>query len=173
MRFAAIALVLPVFFCGCTTVQPGPKDKAPSFQTALPDGQKATLDSLMGEKGLVLYFYPKDETPGCIKQACKFRDELASFQKNGYQVVGVSEDIGGSHQAFQKNRNLNFVLLADNDRSLAKLYNVPIETDPNGTTGFKRTTFVIAKDGVIRRRFEIADPEAQVSEALKATSEPF
>ena len=167
-----IALLLVVSGCAMGP-RPGQGDKAPSFTAALDTGDKVTLESLMGEKGMILYFYPKDETPGCIKQACGFRDKLIDFNKKGYDVVGVSQDTPESHKAFRLAHNLPFRLISDPERTIATLYNVPMATDPNGTVGFQRTTFVLSKDGVIRRRFEVEDPSQQVILAAEAIEQPF
>jgi len=170
-RFALPALLLLALGCKAT---PSAGDPAPSFTAMLQSGNTASLESLMGEKGIILYFYPKDETPGCIRQACQFQEKLIDFQKAGYNVVGVSEDTGQSHQAFRENRKLTFDLISDTDHALANLYGVPVEKDPIGTLGFRRTTFVISRDGVVRQRFEVSDPEEQVQRAYKAAlGEPF
>ena len=157
---------------GCK-ITPGPKDPAPTFTATLDSGQKVDSATLMGDKGMVLYFYPKDETPGCIKQACKFQDKLQEFQSKGFKVVGVSVDTGESHQAFKNSRKLDFTLVSDTDKSIAKVFNVPTEPDPVGSVGFRRTTFVVAKSGIIINRFEVPDPEKQVDLALEAIREPF
>jgi thioredoxin-dependent peroxiredoxin len=167
------AIVAALFIIVSCTTAPKAGDKAPPFQAPLDSGKTATLQDLMGDKGVVLYFYPKDETPGCVTQACTFQGKLAEFQKAGYTVVGVSEDTPVSHQTFRSKHNLTFSLVSDKDHAIAKLYNVPVEADPVGTVGFRRTTFVISKDGVIRRRFEVPSPEDQVNMSYRALSEPF
>jgi peroxiredoxin Q/BCP len=166
----ALAILLSV---GCVAIEPGKGSKAPSFTATLDSGQQATLESLMGPKGVVLYFYPKDETPGCTTQACTFQKRLAEFKDLGFNVVGVSVDTGESHKKFRSLYNLTFDLIADTDKALAKLYNVPTEADPFGTVGFRRTTFVISRDGVILNRFEKPDPEGQVSSAAALVRQPF
>ncbi len=174
-RCLAIALaVLPFLAASCkTTPAPRAGDKAPPFTATLDNGQTATLDSLMGPKGVVLYFYPKDETPGCTTEACTFQAKLADFEKMGYTIVGVSEDTPQKHQAFRSAHNLTFRLVSDTDRSIAREYNVPIATSAEGTTGFERTTFVISKDGIVRRRFTVPGPEEHVNLSYHALSEPF
>lgn len=169
---ALAALLSLIILPGCTV---GPKagDKAPAFVAEIETGDTVPLASLMGEKGLVMYFYPKDETPGCITQACTFQDRLVEFQDEGFNVVGVSVDTGGSHQTFRTKHAITFHLIADTDKSIAKLYNVPVEEDPFGTVGYRRTTFVIARDGTILDRFEQTDPAAQVAAAADRIHEPF
>jgi peroxiredoxin Q/BCP len=147
---------------------PGPGDKAPSFIATLDTGEKVESQKLMGAQGMVLYFYPKDETPGCTTQACTFQEQLANFQEKGYSIVGVSVDTGESHKAFKSKHNLTFSLVSDTDKAIAQLYNVPMATDPAGTVGLKRTTFVISEDGIVRRRFEDPEAKQQVEEARKA-----
>jgi peroxiredoxin Q/BCP len=167
-----VSVGMAAWITGCA-VSPGSGEKAPAFSAALDTGEKATFESLMGENGLILYFYPKDETPGCIKQACQFRDRLVEFTERGYKVVGVSMDTPESHKAFKENQKLPFQLVSDPEKSIAALYNVPVATSAEGTVGYKRTTFVISKDGIIRRRFEVPDPLEQVTLAAKAIQQPF
>ncbi len=158
---------MAAWISGCAT-HPGPGDKGPAFDAVLDTGEKASFESLMGKNGIILYFYPKDETPGCIKQACAFRDRLVEFDKEGYDVVGVSMDTPESHKAFKENQKLPFKLVSDPQRAIATLYNVPVATSAEGTVGYKRTTFVISKDDTIRRRFEVPNPEEQVTMAAQA-----
>jgi peroxiredoxin Q/BCP len=169
--FVLSALVaLPLAGCG---LAPRQGDKAPSFTATLDNGQQASLEQLMGEKGVVLYFYPKDETPGCTTQACTFQDKLVDFEKLGYKVVGVSEDTGVSHQAFKSKNKLTFNLVSDTNHTIADLYNVPVKEDQFGSKGFERTTFIITKDGVIQRVFKVEGPKEQVNRAYEALREPF
>ncbi|MBN1421408.1 MAG: peroxiredoxin [Planctomycetes bacterium] len=153
---------------GCA-VSPGAGERAPDFTASVASGQEVSLADLMGPRGVVLYFYPKDETPGCIDQACTFQGRLADFEKNGYSVVGVSLDTEASHETFKSKYNLTYTLISDADKKIATLYNVPLATDPHGTKGLKRTTFVIQKDGTIVSRFDVADPKKQVEMALDTT----
>ncbi len=109
------------------------------------DKKKQKLSSLSGSKGLVLYFYPKDDTPGCTTQACDFRDNHSVLEEIGYQTVGVSSDSTDSHQKFTKNHNLNFPLIADTDRKLATLLGVYGDKNLYGRIiqGITRSTFVL------------------------------
>jgi len=167
-----VSVGMAAWITGCA-VSPGSGEKAPAFSAVLDTGEKATFESLMGENGLILYFYPKDETPGCIKQACQFRDRLVDFTQKGYKVVGVSMDTPESHKAFKENQKLPFQLVSDPEKVIATLYNVPVATSAEGSVGFKRTTFVISKDGIIRRRFEVPNPVEQVTMAAEAIQQPF
>ena len=167
MCFCAASIGIALV-AGCA-VSPGVGDRAPEFRAALASGKEVGLADLMGPRGLVLYFYPKDETPGCIDQACTFQAKLADFEKNGYNVVGVSLDTEASHEAFKSKYKLTYTLISDTEKRIATLYNVPLASDPHGTRGFKRTTFVIRKDGTIIQRFDVADPKRQVEDALQTT----
>jgi peroxiredoxin Q/BCP len=116
--------------------------KAPDFSVKDTNGNTVTLSGLAGKK-VVLYFYPKDDTPGCTKEACSFRDNQAAYQEKGIAVLGVSYDDETSHQAFTSKYNLNFPLLADTDGALAKAYGV----DAGGYA--RRVTFLIDETGTI------------------------
>src|SRR4051794_12369103 len=123
---------------------------APEF--SLPDqhGKEITLSKLRG-KPVVLYFYPKDDTPGCTKEACAFRDARADYEKAGAHVLGVSPDDVKSHQKFAAKYELPFTLLADTERSVCEAYGVWKEKNMYGkkSMGVERTTFLIDRDGVI------------------------
>ena len=99
-------------------------DKLPSFKAAKQDGTTFESASIQ-HKPVVIYFYPKDFTPGCTTQACSFRDAYQDFQDLGAEVIGISGDSASSHQDFQKKHNLPFILLSDSDRKLRKLFGVP------------------------------------------------
>jgi peroxiredoxin Q/BCP len=115
---------------------------APAFTTKDTNGNTVSLSDFAG-KTVVLYFYPKDDTPGCTKQACSFRDAQADYQGKDIVVLGVSADDEASHQAFTSKFNLNFPLLADTDKSLIKAYDV------DGGGYAKRVTYVIDTNGKI------------------------
>jgi thioredoxin-dependent peroxiredoxin len=146
--------------------------KAPAFE--LPDsaGVPVKLKDLIGRGNLVLYFYPKDMTPGCTREACDFQDRSSAIAAAGARVAGVSGDSSESHQKFAAKYGLKFPLLADADHRVAKLYGVWKKKSLYGREfmGIERTTFVIDKAGVIRRVFPKVKveghPEA-VIEALK------
>ena len=114
------------------------------------DGTPVQLKELLGSRTLVLYFYPKDETPGCTAEACSFRDAYEDFLAAGADVVGVSSDSGESHQAFKAHHRLPFTLLTDRGGAAARALGV------KRTLGLLpgRVTFVIGRDGVIRHRFD-------------------
>lgn len=119
-------------------------DKAPYFETEDQEGRKVTIDDFRGKK-IVLFFYPKDNTPGCTKEACNLRDHYAALQKAGYEVLGVSNDPGKSHQKFINKYSLPFRLLADVDKKMVTDYDVYGEKSFMGKKymGIIRTTFVI------------------------------
>ncbi|MED5230996.1 MAG: peroxiredoxin [Candidatus Thermoplasmatota archaeon] len=123
---------------------------APDFEAELTDGTTIRLSEILagGEK-VILYFYPKDSTPGCTKQACDFRDNDARFRLGGYRVLGVSKDSARSHNNFIQKNNLNFELIVDQDIELHRLYGVWREKMNYGKTylGVSRSTFVIGLDG--------------------------
>src|SRR5882672_3685911 len=129
-------------------------DKAPDFNVSTDAGQKVKLSDFKGKK-IVLYFYPKDDTPGCTKEACAFRDGIAQIKKKGAVVLGVSADSVESHQKFKKKFDLNFPLLADTDKKMVEGYGVWKEKSMYGKKymGIERTTIVIAPDGTIKKIF--------------------
>ena len=122
-------------------------DRAPSFQLDDERGKTWKLEDLSGTK-VILYFYPIDETPGCTAQACDFRDSMDSFESSGYQVLGVSPQDAGSHEAFSANHSLNFPLLVDEGGRVAQAYGV-WEEFKDGSMGNRRSTFVIDESGVL------------------------
>jgi peroxiredoxin Q/BCP len=123
-------------------------DRAPDFALPDADGKEVRLADLRG-KPIVLYFYPKDDTPGCTKEACSFRDQYEDFKDAGAVVIGVSSDSGESHRKFTEKYKLPFTLLSDRGGAVRKLYGVP------ATLGLLpgRVTFVIGGDGVVRKVF--------------------
>lgn len=127
-------------------LQVGKKIKDAAVQ--ITDGTKTKLSALMGKKGLVLYFYPKDMTPGCTTEACDFRDNTKRLSAMGYRVVGVSPDDEKSHVKFTEKQNLNFPLIADAERKLCEAFGVWGEKSLYGRKfmGVHRTTFVIGAD---------------------------
>ena len=125
-------------------------DKAPDFDALLTDGSQISLnDILSDDKRVVLYFYPKDNTPGCTTQACDFRDNYSILQSAGYRVLGVSKDSSQSHLNFTDKYELNFDLIVDQDIELHQKYGVWREKNNYGKTymGVSRSTFVIDTDG--------------------------
>ncbi|MBA9076479.1 peroxiredoxin [Rufibacter quisquiliarum] len=140
-------------------------EKAPDFE--LPDmtGKKVRLYEILKEKKVVLYFYPKDDTRGCTKEACTFRDMYEDFTGQGAEVVGISSDSADSHTRFASKHSLPFVLLADTDKHVRKLYKVP------STFGLipGRVTYVIDQQGTVQYAFNsMIKPLEHVQNALAA-----
>lgn len=142
-------------------LQPG--DDAPALTLTLQDGKTVPLQSLKGQQ-VVVYFYPKDDTPGCTVEAQGIRDEWAAFQKAGIQVFGVSMQDAASHTAFIEKHKLPFNLVVDADRSVAKAFGVPV----NGGQFAARHTFLIDKDGKIKRVWREVTPKEHAKELLEA-----
>jgi len=147
---------------------------APEFTLPSSDGGEVSLKGLRG-KAVVLYFYPKDDTPGCTKEACAFRDTQAKISKTGAVVFGVSPDSLPSHEKFRAKYRLNFPLLSDPDKSVAKKYGAFGEKVMYGkkVIGMIRSTFIIDGDGVVRKvfpRVRVDGHADQVLEALAALS---
>ena len=142
---------------------------APNFTAKNAAGETVRLKDLRGKK-VVLYFYPKDDTPGCTKEACSFRDAFADFKKKGIEVLGVSVDSEASHKKFAAKYGLPFTLLADPDHSIADTYGVYGEKKFMGRTymGVKRITFLIDEKGKIKKVFEKVKPEEHAQEVLEA-----
>ena len=145
--------------------------KAPSFSLPDQNGQVHTLEEYRGKK-VVLYFYPKDNTPGCTKQACNFGELYPQFQEKGAVVVGVSRGSGGSHKKFGEKYGLPFTLLSDPELSCIQAYDVWQEKKNYGkvSMGVVRTTYLIDEKGVIVKAFgkvKAADNPARMLEELK------
>ncbi len=130
-------------------------------------GEEVSLSDFRGKQNVVLYFYPKDDTPGCTKEACTFRDSFEVFQDEGAVVIGVSSDSVESHKAFAEKYNLPFTLLSDTDGKIRELYGVP---STMGLPG--RVTYVIDKEGVVRHMFSsMMKAKKHIDEALTALKE--
>lgn len=140
---------------------------APAFKLKDQSGNDVSLSSFRGRK-TVVYFYPKDHTPGCTRQACAFRDAYSAFQENGIAVIGISKDSVSSHKKFSERLELPFTLLADPDLEAIKAYGVWTEKKRFGKTyiGVSRTTFVLDEEGRILKIFENADPNNNAQEIL-------
>ena len=145
---------------------------APDFELTSDTGENVRLSDLRG-KPVVLYFYPKDDTPGCTAQACGIRDEYADFREAGAVVLGVSPDDEGSHSKFREKYELPFTLLADTDHSVAEDYDVWKERSLYGKTfmGIERSTFVIDADGTVARAFRKVKPGEHARLVLDALAE--
>ena len=144
-------------------------DQAPDFTLQSDAGTDVTLSSLRGHP-VVLYFYPKDDTPGCTTQACGIRDAWAEFERAGAVVLGVSPDGERSHAKFRDKYDLPFTLLADTDHSVAEKYGVWREKSYLGKTyfGVNRSTFVIDEDGKVKKVFEKVKPATHAGDVLAA-----
>ena len=147
-------------------------DKAPDFTVRDGEGQTVRLKDLRGKK-VVLYFYPKDDTPGCTKEACSFRDSFAKFKKGDIEVLGVSFDSEAKHKKFAQKFDLPFRLLADADRSIAESFGTYGEKKFMGRTymGIHRMTFLIDEKGKIKKIFNKVKPEEHAEEVLAAFDE--
>ncbi|HEV7472741.1 MAG TPA: thioredoxin-dependent thiol peroxidase [Pyrinomonadaceae bacterium] len=142
---------------------------APAFTANDGNGETIRLKDLRGQK-VVLYFYPKDDTPGCTKEACAFRDAFADFKKRGIKVLGVSVDSEASHKKFAAKYKLPFTLLSDPGHSIADAYGVYGEKKFMGRTylGVKRITFLIDEKGKIKKVFEKVKPDEHARDVLAA-----
>jgi peroxiredoxin Q/BCP len=124
-------------------------DKAPDFELSDQSGSKIKLYNLLGKKSIVLFFYPKDNSPGCTREACAFRDSYEIFQEQGAEVIGISSDSEDSHKKFAEKHKLPFTLLSDKSGKVRMLYGVP------KTMGILpgRVTYIIDKQGIVRHIF--------------------
>jgi peroxiredoxin Q/BCP len=149
------------------SLQPG--DPAPDFQAVDTDGSPITLSQFRGKK-VILYFYPKDDTPGCTKEACGFRDHFAEVTSRGAIVLGVSTDSSRSHRKFSDKFSLNFPLIADEDRTVVQAYGVWGPKSFMGRTydGTHRVTFLIDGQGRVERVWTTVKPETHAAEVLAA-----
>ncbi|VTQ05020.1 thioredoxin-dependent thiol peroxidase [Sphingobacterium daejeonense] len=133
-------------------------DKAPQFKGKNQHGEEVKLSDFKGKK-IILYFYPKDNTPGCTTEACNFRDNYQSLLKDGYEVIGVSIDSEQSHQKFISKFELPFTLLSDEDKKIVEDYGVWVEKNMYGKKymGTARTTFIIDENGIIKHIIKKVD----------------
>lgn len=142
----------------------GPGARAPDFALDDQNGKRVALTDFRGRRNVVVYFYPKDDTPGCTRESCAFRDHYDDFVDAGAEVIGISGDSTRSHEAFAAKHGLPFTLLADVDGSVRRAFGVP------STLGVLpgRVTYVIDKQGVIRHAFNSQlNPAKHVDEALR------
>ncbi|SFX07365.1 thioredoxin-dependent thiol peroxidase [Cytophaga hutchinsonii] len=142
-------------------------DKAPAFSAKDQNGKIVSLTSFKGRK-LVLYFYPKDNTPGCTKEACNLRDYKDTLAAQGYTILGVSTDDAFSHQQFIKQYNLPYDLLVDSDAAINKAYGVWVQKEREGKVfyGTARTTFIINESGVITKVIDAVKVDAHAEQIL-------
>ena len=145
---------------------------APDFAAKDANGETVRLKDLRGQK-IVLYFYPRDDTPGCTKEACSFRDAFAQFKRRNIRILGVSVDSEASHSKFTAKYKLPFTLIADPDHAIADAYGVYGEKKFMGRTymGVKRITYLIDEKGKIKKVFEKVKPEEHAQEVLDAFAE--
>ena len=146
--------------------------KAPDFTLPTHDGSKLKLSSLKGAP-VVLYFYPKDDTPGCTKEACGFRDAKAGLAKHKAVVLGVSPDTPESHESFRRKFKLPFTLLADTNHAVAEKYGAWREKNMYGkkSMGIARSTFIIDADGRVARVFKAVKADGHDKQVLEALAD--
>ena len=146
-----------------------PGDPAPDFTAGTHDGRKVSLSDFKG-RHVILYFYPRDSTPGCTKEACAFRDEFAAFKQKGAVVLGVSTDSAKSHAKFVAKYKLPFTLLVDEEKQLVRAYGVWGQKSFLGRKylGTHRVTFLIGPDGRVKRVWTDVKPAGHAQEVLAA-----
>lgn len=151
---------------------PAAGDRAPDFKATTGDGETLSLKDFAGE-WLLLYFYPRDNTPGCTKQACNLRDNFDALRQRGVRIVGVSDDDSDSHSRFSEKYDLPFPLLADTERSVLQAYGAYGEKSLYGrkSVGTKRTSFLIDPDGVVRHVFKRPKTGEHAAEVLHRLDE--
>jgi thioredoxin-dependent peroxiredoxin len=164
--FASLLVLISILFSAATTFAAVPKagDTAPLFTGQDQDGKTVKLKSLIGKKVVLLYFYPKDNTPGCTKEACGFRDRLGELQKDNVEVIGVSFDSAESHKKFIADYKLNFCLLSDPDGKIVDAYGVQVV----GRKMARRVSFLIGLDGKILHVTDSGNPDIHFKEMKAA-----
>jgi len=162
---AILSAATLIYFSAMATSaeQPAPGQPAPDFELRDQDGQLHSIEDYRGQ-WIALYFYPKDDTPGCTTEACEFRDNIFAFEKLNSQILGVSLDDEESHKAFSEKHGLPFPLLADVDGRMADAYGV--KSRMLGMTVAKRQTFLIDPDGKIAKHYDKVDPDIHAQEVL-------
>jgi Peroxiredoxin len=139
-------------------------DNAPDFSSVDQNGKPVRLSDFKG-KPVVVYFYPKDDTPGCTKEACNFRDNYKEYEKAGVKVLGVSVDDPHSHKKFEEKYKLNFTLVADHEKKISENYGVL------GDRNAKRVTYIIGKDGKVAHVYPKVSPDEHATEVMKKLKE--
>jgi peroxiredoxin Q/BCP len=149
-------------------------DPAPDFSLPSTEGRDVSLEEFRGKKSVVLFFYPKDDTPGCTKEACQFRDDLSRLRTGDAVILGVSLDGLGSHQKFVQKYSLPFPLLSDEKAVVSKAYGVYKKKSLYGRTfwGIERSTFLIGSDGRLRGVFRRVQVDGHSQELLDLISSP-
>lgn len=148
-----------------------PGEKAPDFTLPDQNGQPVSLSSFLG-KTVILYFYPRDNTPGCTKEACSFRDHYPLYTEKDAVIIGISPNTSESHQKFAEKYELPFLLLADSEKEVIQAYGAWGEKKNYGkvTVGLLRSTFVIGPDGVIQKVFKKVKTATHGEDVLKVLS---
>ncbi len=165
MKFLNLIIII-FMFASAAIAQIEVGDKAPSFELLDQDGKKFTSSQVIGSEICVIYFYPKDDTPGCTKEACSFRDNFEAFTDAGVKVIGISADDVESHKKFAAKYKLPYTLLSDTENKVRKLFGV--KGDLFGLIP-GRVTFVVDKNGVIRHVFNSQmNAEKHITESLAA-----
>jgi thioredoxin-dependent peroxiredoxin len=171
MKSIAVVLCLFILALGTqvlaqTALKAG--DKAPDFSGKDQDGKLVSLKDYKGKK-VILYFYPKDNTPGCTAEACNLRDNKDMLAKEGYEILGVSTDDEASHKDFRNKYSLTFPLIADTDKSINQKYGVWVEKERDGKKffGTARTTFIIDEKGMITQVIDKVETKDHASQILK------
>ena len=139
-------------------------DTAPDFSSVDQNGKPVRLSDFKG-KPVVVYFYPKDDTPGCTKEACNFRDNYSEYEKAGVKVLGISVDDPHSHKKFEEKYKLNFTLVADHEKKISENYGVL------GDRNAKRVTYIIGKDGKVAHVYPKVSPDEHATEVMKKLKE--
>jgi peroxiredoxin Q/BCP len=165
-RFTTLLIAGSILFSAAAAFAAMPQagDAAPSFEGRDQDGNAVKLADLTGRKIVLLYFYPKDNTPGCTKEACGFRDRMGDLQTNNVAVIGVSFDSADSHKQFIAKYHLNFTLLADTDGKIADIYGVKMD----GKSMDRRVSFLIGLDGKIVHVTDAGNPDIHFNEMKDA-----
>jgi peroxiredoxin Q/BCP len=142
---------------------------APDFTLPASTGESVSLRQFKGKKTVILYFYPKDETPGCTREACDFRDQFADFERYDTVILGVSTDGMDSHRQFIEKHRLPFILLADEDASVSKMYGVYKQKNLYGKKllGIERTTFVVDRTGRIAQIYPKVKVDGHIQNLLE------
>jgi peroxiredoxin Q/BCP len=146
-------------------------DKAPQFEGINQNGKKISLESFRGKK-LILYFYPKDNTPGCTAEACSLRDNYDDLIKQGYSILGISADTDTSHKKFIEKYTLPFDLIADTDKKIIQAYGVwgPKKFMGKSFDGILRTTFIISENGIIEKIISKVETKNHAEQIMKINS---
>ena len=165
-NFASLVVIGCVLFCAAaaSAAIPAAGDKAPLFTGQDQDGQTVKLKSLIGKEIVLLYFYPKDNTPGCTKEACGFNDRLGELKKDNVEIIGVSFDSAESHKKFITQYKLNFRLLSDPDGKIVDAYGVQVA----GRKMARRVSFLIGLDGKIVHVTDSGNPDKHFDEMKAA-----